>query len=119
MHYGGRQASRGSVMLWAMFCWETLAPATHVTVTLTLTAYLSIVSDHEHSFMETVFPDDCGLVHTYQNNLFFLRLPWHHFKNICVHTDPLKTTQNAVVHIPGLWVVLEIHQKWRRDAACA
>ncbi len=51
-----RQAGRGSVMLWAMFCWETLGPAIHVDVT-----YLSIVADHGHSFMETVFPGGCGL----------------------------------------------------------
>ena len=41
-------------------------------------------------------------------------LPRYHFKNICVHTDPLKMTENAVVHIPGLWVALDIHQKRRR-----
>ena len=44
---GRRQASGGSVMLWAMFCWETLGPAIHVDVTLTRTTYLSIVADHE------------------------------------------------------------------------
>ena len=44
---GRRQAGRGSVMLWATFCWETLGPAIHVDVTLTLT-YLSIVADHVH-----------------------------------------------------------------------
>jgi len=40
---GRRQAGGGSVMLWAMFCWETLGPAIHVDVTLTRTTYLSIV----------------------------------------------------------------------------
>ncbi len=33
-----------------------LGPAIHVDVT-----YLSIVADHGHSFMETVFPGGCGL----------------------------------------------------------
>ena len=28
-------------------------------------------------------------------------LPRHRFKNICVHTDPLTTTENAVVYIPA------------------
>ncbi|KAK3564923.1 hypothetical protein QTP86_031044 [Hemibagrus guttatus] len=62
MHYG-KKASQGggSVMLWAMFCWETLGPAIHVDVTLTRTTYLSIVTDHVHPLMETVFPDGCGL----------------------------------------------------------
>ena len=32
---------------------------------------------------------------------FFFCLPRHCFKNICVQTDPLKTTENTVVHIPA------------------
>ena len=36
-----------------------------------------------------------GTVHTGENDR-------RRFKDICVHTDPLKTTENAVVHIPGL-----------------
>ncbi len=51
----------GSVMLWAMFCKETLGPAIHVNVTLTRTTYLSIIADHGHPFMETVFSGGCGL----------------------------------------------------------
>ncbi|KAK3547699.1 hypothetical protein QTP86_027744, partial [Hemibagrus guttatus] len=58
---GRRQAGGGSVMLWAMFCWETLGPAIHVDVTLTRITFLSIVADHVHSFMETIFPVGCGL----------------------------------------------------------
>ena len=59
---GRRKPGRGSVMLWTMFCWENLGPAIHVDVTLTCTTYLSIVADHAHPFIETVFPDGCGLV---------------------------------------------------------
>ncbi|KAK3513688.1 hypothetical protein QTP70_028775 [Hemibagrus guttatus] len=44
-----------------MFCWETLGPAIHVDFTLARTTYLSIAADHVHPFMETVFPDGCGL----------------------------------------------------------
>ncbi|KAK3516948.1 hypothetical protein QTP70_028239, partial [Hemibagrus guttatus] len=58
---GRRQAGGGSVMLWAMFCWETLGPADHVDVTLTCTTYLCIVVEHVYPFMETVFPDGCGV----------------------------------------------------------
>lgn len=38
-----------------------LGPAIHVDVTLTRTTFLSIVADHVHPFMETVFPDGTGL----------------------------------------------------------
>ena len=58
---GRKQSGGGRVMLWAMFCWETLGPAIHVDVTLTRTTYLSIVADRVHTFMETVFPDYCDL----------------------------------------------------------
>lgn len=34
-YLGTRQACRGSVMLWAVSCWETLGPDIHVHVTLT------------------------------------------------------------------------------------
>ncbi|MCI4378051.1 hypothetical protein PGIGA_G00211420 [Pangasianodon gigas] len=51
---GRRQAGRGSVMLWAMFCWETLGPGIHVDVTLTRTTYLNIAADDVHPFMATV-----------------------------------------------------------------
>jgi len=42
---GQRQAGGGGVMLWAMFCWETLHPAIHVEVNLTSTTYLNMVAD--------------------------------------------------------------------------
>lgn len=53
---GRRKTQGGAVMLWAMFCWETLGP-----VTLAHTTYLSIVADHMNPFMEMVFPDDGSL----------------------------------------------------------
>lgn len=34
---GRRQAGGGSVMPWAMLCWETLGPGSHVDVTLKCT----------------------------------------------------------------------------------
>lgn len=51
----------GVVMLWAMFCWETLGPAVHVDDALTGSTYLNIIADQVHPFMETVFPDGSGL----------------------------------------------------------
>ncbi|KAK3543536.1 hypothetical protein QTP70_023867, partial [Hemibagrus guttatus] len=60
--YGTRKHYwKKAIMLWAMFCWETLGSSIHVDATLTCTTYLSIVADHVHPFMKTVFPDGCGL----------------------------------------------------------
>lgn len=53
---GRSQAGGGSVMIWAMFCWETFAPAIYVDVTLTCNTNLKM-ADHVHALMETVLPD--------------------------------------------------------------
>ena len=58
---GRKQAGGGSVMLWAMFCCETLGPGINVNVTLTRTTYLNIVADQVHPFMATVFSNGSGL----------------------------------------------------------
>lgn len=59
MHYGG------SVILWAILCSEILHLAIHVDVTLDCTTNLSIVAEHVHLFMETIFPDGCGIFEQY------------------------------------------------------
>ena len=51
---GRRQAGGGSLILWALFCWETLDPAIHVAVTLAHTTYLNIVADQVHPSIATV-----------------------------------------------------------------
>lgn len=56
---GRMQASRGTMMLWAMFYWDTVAPAIHVDVTVTQTTYQSTAADHVHPLMKAVFPDGC------------------------------------------------------------
>ena len=38
-----------------------LGSAIHVDVSLTRTTYLSIIAHHVHPFMDSVFPDGCGL----------------------------------------------------------
>lgn len=56
---GRRQAGGGSVMLWAMYDLEIKDSVVHVDVTNT--TYLTIVAEHVHPFIETVFTDGCGL----------------------------------------------------------
>lgn len=56
---GRRQADTGSVMLWAMFCWEN--SGIYVDVTLTCTTNLSIVAAQVHLLMATVFPNGSGI----------------------------------------------------------
>jgi len=45
-------------MVWGMFSWDTLGPS--VPIRLNATTYLSIVSDHVHHFMVTMYPSCDG-----------------------------------------------------------
>ncbi len=56
-----KQVGEGSLMLWAMFCWETLGAGIHENVTLTRTTDLNIVADHIHHFIAVVFLEDSAL----------------------------------------------------------
>ncbi len=45
----------GGVMAWGIFSWHTLGPLVPIDHRLNATAYLSIVADHVHPFMTTVY----------------------------------------------------------------
>ncbi len=49
------QAAGGGVMVWGIFSWHTLGPILPTEHCLNATAYLSIVADHIHLFMTTVY----------------------------------------------------------------
>ncbi len=50
------QAGGGGVMVWGIYSWHTLGPLVPIDYRLNTTAYLSIVADHVHPFMTTVYP---------------------------------------------------------------
>ncbi len=51
------QAAGGGVMVWGIFYWHTLGPlAQKIEHRWNATFYLSIVADHVHPFMTTVYP---------------------------------------------------------------
>ncbi len=54
------QAAGGGVMVWGIFSWYTLGPLVPIEHRLNATAYLSIVADHVHPFMTTVYPSSDG-----------------------------------------------------------
>lgn len=49
---GGKHAGGGSVILWAVFCWEALGPALHVDVRLTPPTNFNTVAEEVHPFLE-------------------------------------------------------------------
>ncbi len=54
------QAAGGGVMVWGIFSWHTLGPLVPIEHCLNATAYVSIVTDHIHPFMTTVYPSSDG-----------------------------------------------------------
>ncbi len=50
----------GGVMVWGIFSWHTLGPLVPTEHCLNATAYLSIVADHVHPFMTTVYTSSDG-----------------------------------------------------------
>ncbi len=46
----------GGVMVWGIFSWHTLSLLLPIEHCLNATAYMSIVADHVHPFMTTVYP---------------------------------------------------------------
>jgi len=54
------QAGSDSVMMWGMFSWHTLGPLVPIGHRFNAMAYLSIVSDHVHPFMATMYPSSDG-----------------------------------------------------------
>ncbi len=46
----------GGVMVWGIFSWHTLGPLVPIEHRLNATDYLSIVPDHVHPFITTVYP---------------------------------------------------------------
>ena len=64
MGYTSRRPHRvpliSDVMVWGMFSWHTLGPLVPIGHRLNATAYLSIVSDHVHPFMTTMYPSSDG-----------------------------------------------------------
>ncbi len=65
-----------SVMILAVFCWETLGLDIQVDAILICKTYLKVVADHVRPFMAVVFPDGRGLFK--QDNT-----PFHaHYTNV-------------------------------------
>ncbi len=54
------QAGGGGVMVWGIFSWHTLGPLVPIEHRLNATVYLSIVADHVHPFMTTVYSSSDG-----------------------------------------------------------
>ncbi len=74
------QAGAGGVMVWGIFSWHTLGPLVPIDHCLNATVYLSIVADHVHPFMTTVYPSSDAtssrIMHHVSNHLRLVSWTW-------------------------------------------
>lgn len=71
---GGRQASRGNVMLWERFCWESLGSTNHVDLTLICNTDLNTIADQGHPFIEIPFSKGSGLFQQHNVSCYTAKL---------------------------------------------
>ncbi len=62
------QAAGGGVVVWGIFSWYTLGPLVPIEHCLNAIAYMSIVADHVHPFMTTVYPSSDGYLMSQSSN---------------------------------------------------
>jgi len=81
------QAGGGGVMVWGIFSWHTLGPLVPIEHSLNPTAYLSIVADHVHPFMTTVYPSsDSSIMHPSSSSIMH-------------HATKLKSSQTGFLNM--------------------
>ncbi len=74
--------ARGGVMVLGIFSWHTFGPLVPIEHRLNATAYLSIVADHVHPFMTTVYTSSDATS-----------------SRIMHHVTTLKSSQNGFLHM--------------------
>ncbi len=97
------QAAGGGVMVWGIFSWHTLGPLVPIEHHLNTTAYLSIVADHVHPFMSTVYPSSDG---------YFKYIKHFSYRKLQTCLSPSihsENTRTSCLH-PGLIVSFTEHQ---------
>ncbi len=72
----------GGVMVWGIFSWHTLGPLVPIEHCLNTTAYLSIVADHVHPFMTTVYPSSDATSSRIMHHVTKLKSPQTGFLNM-------------------------------------
>ncbi len=99
----------GGVMVWGIFSWHTLGLLVPIEHRLSTTAYLSIVANHVHPFMTTLYPSSDGYFQ--QDNAPCLKaqiisdwFPEHDNEFTLLKWPPLSPDLNPVEH---LWDVVE------------
>ncbi len=89
----------GGVMVWGIFSWHTLSLLVPIEHRLNATAYLSIVADHVHPFMTTVYPSSDAISSRIMHNVTQLKSSQAGFLNMTMsslHSNDLHSHQISI-----------------------
>ncbi len=100
----------GGVMVWGTFSWHTLGPLVPIEHRLNATAYLSIVADHVHPFMTTVYLSSDATSSRIMHHVTKLKSSQTGFLNMTMsslYSNGLHSHQISIQLIEHLWDVVE------------
>ncbi len=99
----------GGVMVSGIFSWQTLNPLVPIEHHLIATAYLSIVADHVHPFMTTVYPSSDATSSRIMHHVTKLKSSQTGFLNMTMsslYSNDLHSHQISI-QIEHLWDVVD------------
>ncbi len=111
------QAAGGGIMVSGIFSWHIFGPLVPIENRLNATAYLSIVVDHVHPFMTTVYPAGQCTMSQISNHLRLVSWTWQwvHFTQMASTVTRSQSNRAPL----GCGGTRDSHHGWADDKSAA